>query len=97
MAKPRDEIISDIQGHFNGKSYGGCYIGVAENARERLFDEHNVDKENGHWIFNTAYSSNVAREVEDFFLEKGMDGGDGGGSQASNMVYAYQKTIKTSP
>ena len=54
-----------------------------------MFSEHNVPKQNTWWIYRTAIDSDTAREVENFFLDKGMRGDNGGGDSASNIVYCY--------
>ncbi len=97
MAKSKQEIIDDITKHFNGKKYSECYVGIATDARKRLFSDHNVSEENGHWIFQSASSHTVAREIERHFLVAGMDGGEGGGDESSDKVYAYKKTSTTKP
>jgi hypothetical protein len=97
MAKSKQEIIDDIAAHFKGTAYKDCYVGIASDAESRLFEDHNVSKENGRWIYSTASSNSVAREIEQHFLDAGMDGGPGGGSATSKMVYAYKKTSYTNP
>ena len=97
MAKSKQEIISDIADHFKGKAYKTCYVGITLDVQDRLFGDHNVSKENGHWIYRTASSNGIARDVEQHFLDAGMDGGPGGGSIASRSVYAYKKTPDTNP
>lgn len=97
MLESKENIIKQITKHFKGKKYNGCYVGIAKDAKNRLFQQHNVDKENGHWIHSTASSDKVAREIEDHFIEAGMKGGGGGGDEESKMVYAYKKTSSTKP
>jgi hypothetical protein len=95
MAKSKEQIIDEITEHFKGYAYSNCYVGITEDAKDRLFNEHNVSKENGHWIYRTANSEKIAREIEQHFLDAGMDGGGGGGTGNSNIVYAYKKTSET--
>ena len=97
MAKNKQEIINDISKHFNNIAYNNSYIGITSDVESRLFGDHNVSRENGHWIYRTALSSNVAREIEQYFLDKGMGGGFGGGDENSKIVYAYKKTSSTNP
>ncbi|MYA37111.1 MAG: hypothetical protein F4193_06940 [Candidatus Dadabacteria bacterium] len=97
MAKSKSVIIEEIQRYITNR--GGdlreWYVGIAANPRERLFDDHSVNKQNGTWIFRTAESSTVAREIEQYFLERGARGGSGGGSINSMSVYAYRVTAQT--
>jgi hypothetical protein len=97
MAKSKQAIINAITKHFKGRAYKNCYVGITSAIESRLFSEHNVSKENGHWISQTASSNNVAREIEQHFLDAGMDGGPGGGDDTSKIVYAYLKTSYTNP
>lgn len=97
MAKSKQEIIDDIANYFKGIAYNKCYIGITSDVDSRLFGDHNVSKDEGHWVYRTASSHTVAREVEKHFLASGMDGGSGGGDESSRIVYAYKKTSSTRP
>ena len=97
MAKTRQDIINDIANYFGDKLYSGCYVGITSHVDSRLFGDHNVLKENSRWIYRAASSHTVAREVEQHFLNAGMDGGGGGGDETSKIVYAYKKTSSTDP
>jgi len=99
MASSKEDIISDIDNHISksGSSYSGWYVGISEDAKDRLFNGHDVPEEDHYWIFRTAYSSDAARDVEKHFVDKGCDGGGGGGDEDADMVYAYEKGSETSP
>jgi len=97
MTETKQEIINNITDHFKGKVYSDCYVGITSDVDGRLFGDHNVSKENGHWVYSTASSHTVAREIEQYFLDAGMDGGAGGGDETSKVVYAYKKTSSTDP
>lgn len=97
MAKTKQEIINKISNHFKGIAYSNCYVGITSDVESRLFGDHNASRKNGHWIYSTASSANVAREIEQHFLNIGMDGGSGGGDENSRIVYAYKKTSSTNP
>jgi hypothetical protein len=90
-------IISDISARFSGQRYKDCYIGIAADARDRLFNGHGVSEDSGLWIYRTAVGHRVARNVEQHFLNAGMDGGPSGGDQSTRQVYAYKKTSSTQP
>ncbi len=77
--------------------WSSWYAGVAEDARDRLFNGHSVDKDKGKWSYRTFSSDDVARQVEQDLFAKGCDGGPGGGSEDSKMVYAYHKEAGTKP
>lgn len=95
MGQSYDEIINLIDGHLkkSGRSYySEFYIGISDNARDRLFKQHHVDIDHQWWIYVTADNSEIARDVEKHYLDLGMRGGTGGGSEDSNMVYCYVVT-----
>lgn len=91
------QIIQEIADHVakNGGSYSAWYCGIASDPQARLFNDHNVDKERGAWIYNTCATSDEARAVEDHFVAKGMKGGPGGGDSTTKAVYAYKITNST--
>lgn len=86
------QIIDDFDKHLqsSGKRYySEFYIGVSKDAASRMFNQHNVNKDNSWWIFRTANNSEEARKVESYFLSKGMRGGKGGGDNTAVQVYCY--------
>jgi hypothetical protein len=89
-------IINDLNAYIH--SWSGrpweWYVGIA-NSTERLFQGHNVDK-NGVWIFRTAPTAILAREIETSFHKWGCKGGPGGGGYDTRIVYAYRITATTS-
>jgi hypothetical protein len=92
MAKDFETIVNEMQEHLtkSGKRhYSDFYVGITNDVERRMFKEHNVPKENAWWIYRTAENSDIAREVEDHFLRKGMRGNDGGGNDTSSIVYCY--------
>lgn len=99
MASTESEIRTDISDYIReeGSPYRYWYVGITSDATRRLFTEHGVSKDSGRWIYRTAYSSDTARRVEQYFLGLGCDGGPGGGDDTCCVVYAYRKTALTSP
>ena len=97
MVKNKGEVIADIEEYM--ESCGGeldeWYVGIAAKPRKRLFDDHSVDEDNGNWIFVPATSSAVARRAEKYFLDRGAQGGPGGGDEDTRFVYAYRITMET--
>jgi len=73
-----------------GGIYSEWYVGISENARSRLFQDHSVDEKNDNWIFSRAMSSETARRIEQHFLSLGTKGGPGGGDNNADFVYAYK-------
>ncbi len=91
------QIVSEIDSHINkeGGPHNTWYCGITENPARRLFEEHNVSRENGWWINRDAGTDNVARTIEQHFLSKGCKGGPGGGDNNARHVYAYKITAAT--
>lgn len=97
MAKSKKEIIEEIESHITecGGRFSGWYVGIAAKPKERLFDDHSVDEERDAWIYRTASSDSIARDIEKHFLDKGARGGTGGGDEDSKSVYAYRISSRT--
>ncbi len=100
MAQSKDTIISEIMDHMNkycpnGTPFKSLYIGIASDAKDRLFNGHAVNKETDVWIYRTASSDSVAREIEKYFIDKGFDGGPGGGDKNTNQVYCFLQNSHT--
>ena len=102
LAGPRtaEEIIFEISQVIqqSGQPYPRWYVGIASQPIQRLFDDHGVDdNQRDRYIYRRSISSLEARQIEKHFLLLGTDGGPGGGSEATEWVYAYQKGISTKP
>lgn len=100
MTMGKQEIINAIKEYIakGGGGYKAWYVGISKDARDRLFNEHKVREKGDWWIFRTASSSQVAREIEDYFVNTlGTDGATGGGDEAADKVYAYKKAPHTNP
>jgi hypothetical protein len=100
VPKTRDQIIADIRAHIaqGGGGYSKWYVGITKDVDSRLFNHHGVKKSGDWWIYREAYSSESARAVEDYFVNRcGTDGDVGGGDDESTFVYAYKKAAHTDP
>ena len=93
----KDSIISDFEKYVGTDDYFDWYIGITNDIDRRLFGEHNVDVKQDRWIHSPADSKDVAQEVEEYFLDKGMDGDTGGGNHDTIRVYAFKKNSHTYP
>lgn len=88
----KQTIIQTINQHLTKSDkeyYQDYYIGITNDIVERLFGYHQVDKDNDWWIHCKADTEEISREVEKFYLEKGMDGGTGGGTPNDPPLYVY--------
>ena len=94
----KEEIITDIRSYFGFtvfSGYSNYYVGITNDINRRLFDEHNVSEQKDYWIYRTADSKSVAQKVEEYFLNLGMQGDTGGGSEDTTYVYCYEITNYT--
>src|SRR5262249_47776653 len=93
----KQQIIRDIDSHMQkySTSNSGWYVGIATDAKQRLFVDHRVDEKNGTWIYAAADTSEIAREIEKAYHDAGCKGGPGGGDYNTRMVYAYVITSST--
>jgi hypothetical protein len=92
------QIVDDIVAYINANGAGlrHWYVGIASDARDRLFSQHSVDEKNGIWIFRTADTAEDARIVEQYLIDNyKTQGGPGGGDSTSKAVYAYLVTNNT--
>lgn len=92
------QIIADINSHLQKSEkqyYSDFYIGITNDIDLRLFGEHNVSKEHGWWIYHKGDTKAVAQAVEEYYLDKGMKGDTGGGSEDTTYVYCYEITNYT--
>lgn len=100
MAKSKEEIINDIKAQIkkSDSAYSSWYTGISKDARDRLFNGHKVKEKGAWWIYRQASSTQIAREIENYFVNTlGTDGGPGGGDEDADMVYAYKKKSYTDP
>jgi hypothetical protein len=67
------------------------YIGVTNDPRQRLFNEHQVHYQNDAWIYRVATSEGEALQVQSYFLEFGLAEGEEGWQPGACAVYAYRK------
>jgi len=96
----KQEIIDDIKKYIieNKGDYNSWYVGVSSDARNSLFKDHKVKENGNHWIYKTALSSEIAREVEKhLIIVLGTHGEIGSGEETAKMVYAYKKAMHTDP
>lgn len=92
-----DAIYEHLKKDVDGNNFSKFYIGITNDIERRLFGEHNVPKEQGAawWIIKEAINKNTAQKVEEHFLNRGMQGDTGGGTDDSVWVYCYKITNKT--
>lgn len=78
----KNEIINAIEQRVNfarKKDYSIWIIGITDNPEERKEQHKNEGKDVQFWLEWKAESETDARDIEKYFLNKGMNGGTGGG------------------
>lgn len=90
----KEDNIRVLKNYIEGP-FSGWYVGITNDPDQRLFTGHNVSRENGYYLCCPCSSDDVAREIEQYFLNLGCDGGPGGGNETSRYVYVYKKTRTT--
>ena len=100
MPQDKQKIIDDIKKYIlkSKGDYSSWYVGVSSDARKSLFEEHKVKEKGDRWIYKTAITSEIAREVERYLLVVlKIDGVVGSGEETDKMIYAYKKVAHTDP
>ena len=90
------EFLEFVQNNLGANN--SWYAGITNDPKRRLFEEHNVSKDNDVWMYKNVSSNEVAREIEYYLVNQAnLDGGTGGGDESSTTVYIYKKTVNTKP
>lgn len=100
MPLDKQEIIDDIKKYIikSKGDYPLWYAGVSSDASNSLFKEHKINEKGDRWIYKTAISPQVAREVErHLIIVLRTDGEVGSGEEDAKMVFVYKKAIHTDP
>lgn len=87
--------IESYMSKFEG-DYSDWYVGITKELDEQLFDFHKVD-EKGVWISFGADTEEVAKKVQNYFLDKKTDGIRIDEPTDARIIYAYKKNPKTNP
>jgi hypothetical protein len=96
--KDAKTIVAEIVQHVKdcGGEFSRWYVGIASDANQRLFGDHNVNKNTDSWIYREAQNSDTARAIEEHIIETYKTKGDtGGGDNTTKYVYAYKITSST--
>lgn len=96
----KEAAIEEIQRHIlnleppDFTDWHSWYVGITDDPARR-HKEHTVAV--GNFKVVCVQSEEIARSVENFFIEhNGTDGGEGGGA-SPRFVYAFKKTSYTNP
>ena len=78
------EIIQAIE----GRTYHLWYIGITDDLERRKAEHDSAGDSTKYWQSWKADTETIARNVEKYFLDKGMKGGTGGGEHPT-YVYIF--------
>ena len=96
----RQEVITFLNDKLTkspNTTNGQWYVGIASDVKDRLFSDHNVSETEDIWAYKEADTDEIARSVEQHFLNTELDGGPGGGDEGTRIVYVYLKSSRTKP
>ena len=69
--------------------YSDFYVGITNDVERRLFIEHELDEQSDTYDFFDFGSVDLARKAERLYLNQGLTGDTGGGTEESSVVYIY--------
>lgn len=79
----------------HGQYYGEFYVGIASDPIDRLTNGHGCDATVPNVYWTQPLHTNIVRDIENYFLQKGARGGSGGGGFNTCYIYAYKITSGT--
>jgi len=85
------EIIQAIEKRVmstESKKYSIWTIGITDDTERRKVEHDNAGDDTKYWMDWKADTETIARNVEKYFLAKGMKGGTGGGEHPT-YVYIF--------
>lgn len=98
MPKQENDVVNDIVCYIRKTQtpLDEWYVGIAKDAKVRLFEDHRVNKNMDYWIYRKCLSNDAACRVKQCLITKyQMDGGLNSAGYALRFVYAYKKERHT--
>ena len=92
-----EEAINKIKNkiEFEGYPYPSWYIGIANDIKKKLFEHHNVNDQNGKWIYITVPSNSDAKEIKKYFEERLVSIDNEDDDDNGLIVFAYKINTAT--
>jgi len=92
MSGAEEEVINAIRRHMDrfGSNPNTWYVGIAENIRKKLFEDHQVSEQNGKWIYRALESNADAMEIKKHLVALGLKG-DNNDDENGNIIFAFEK------
>ena len=79
----------------NNVAHNQVYVGITEDAKQRIYDEHNVTPNCGLHTRFEAITEKDARDAENVLINQYKFWGGTGGGDKPKIVYAYEITEST--
>ena len=87
----KSQIISEIESRVNDSEtadYSIWTVGISDTPKVRKDQHDNDGKDIQHWKDWSTNSEKDGRDIEEYFLDKGMKG-DTGGRGSASYVYIF--------
>lgn len=100
---PKDENLIEAEVLAYIRAVGGqeeeWFVATSANARECLFERHQVQRETDRWLYRKAFDADAAARIVNYFRnELGTDGEDCPDNGVPRAyVIAYRKSEQTNP
>ncbi|HSW60100.1 MAG TPA: hypothetical protein VLJ60_04840 [bacterium] len=94
MSRSKTNIIAEIAIKFNPKNFKDCYIGTTSYEESKLIMEHDLS-ENDILFYEKTESADIALELEQKFLDLGMNRVSENVQNRSKAIFVYRKNPST--
>lgn len=87
----KPKIITEIESRVSRsktRGYSTWTIGITDTPKIRKDQHDNEGKDVKHWKDWSTYNEKDGRDIEKYFLDKGMKG-DGGVEGSANYIYIF--------
>jgi hypothetical protein len=82
------ELKAAIQRKVGSTRYGIWTVGITDDPARRKREHEDEGKSCTYWSHWKADTETIARDIESYFINKGMKGGTGGGEHPT-YVYVF--------
>ncbi len=92
-----DSIAAQIENHvsLHGGGYSAWYVGITSDPTDRIVNGHNANSQRNAAMYWDAQNEETVRVIEQHFIDKGCQGGGGGGNWDTRYVYVYKTDYLT--
>ena len=82
-----------------GADFHDWYIGVADDPKAAMLQQHGVDEKEDIWLYKQAVSFRACQTIQSYFTEKLQVQGAPlpAGDTAADCIYLYKKSARTKP